>query len=271
MKDKIDIFSTIDYKQFLRKKLKIESAVAKGLRSNLAAFIGCQPSYLSQVLNGKPQLTLEQAKKLCQFFAFNKLETKYFILMTEYARAGSVDLANFFQEQILEIQKNRFHIKERLATTEDIASEDRHKYYSAWYYSAVHVALSIQGLQSSQKIAARFHLPVELVLEAIEFLEKIDLIRKIDGKYEFTKRNLHLERESIFIQRHHINWRSQALQSAEKNLKEDVHYSNVIAIAKEDYEKIKEVFVAAIEKTQNIIKPSREEEIYAITLDIFRL
>jgi hypothetical protein len=181
------------------------------------------------------------------------------------------DLRDFFREQIQEIRDSRFHLKKRLTDTEEIAREDQHKYYSAWFYSAVHVALSIPAFQNPQVVAAHFNLPIDLVLEAIEFLEKIGLIQKIEGRYEFTKRHLHLERESTFIQRHHINWRSQSLQSVEKNLKDDLHYSNVIAIAKDDFKKIKEEFVLAIERARGIIGPSKEEEIYAITLDLFKL
>jgi hypothetical protein len=56
MADIIDIYESIDYKVFLAKKLKFESNSSKGIRLKLSDHIGCQSSYLSQVLNGKPHL-----------------------------------------------------------------------------------------------------------------------------------------------------------------------------------------------------------------------
>jgi uncharacterized protein (TIGR02147 family) len=268
---KNDIYKYTNYKQYLRDNLRVQGRETKGLRLKLSNFIGCQPSYLSQVLNSKPQLNLEQAIKVNQFFTHDSTEAKYFMTLVEYARAGSRDLQNYFMQQLNEIKDARLNLKKRLKDTEEVPLEDQHKYYSAWFYSAIHVILSIEAYQDPQKIAERLNLPIELVVETIYFLEQVGLIQKSGHRYEVTKKRLHLGRESIFIQRHHINWRSQVLQSVEKNLSDDLHYSNTIAIAKSDFKKIKESFVNAIEEARNIIRPSKEEDVYTIALDVFRL
>jgi hypothetical protein len=114
-------------------------------------------------------------------------------------------------------------------------------------------------------------LPLSLVTEVIEFLEETGLIEEKKGVYHYTKRRIHLDRNSPFIQRHHINWRSQALLSAEKNLPEDLHYSVVVAISEEDFKKMKEILIAGIEKARQLIGPSKEEKIYALTIDFFEM
>ncbi len=268
---KLDIFTYSDYKKYLREKINKDALTVKGLRGQLAKYLRCQPSYLSQVLNGKPNFTLEQAVLLNQFFHHDKLESKYFILLLEHHRAGTKDLREFFSEEISEVQKSRNSLKKRLKDTEEVSLENQHKYYSAWFYSAIHVILSIKEFQDPQKIAQHFNLPLELVIEVINFLESSGLIINRNGSFELTKKRLHLEQESVFIQRHHINWRSQALQSAEKNLREDLHFSSVIAIAKKDFPAIKEIFVQAIEEARKVIRPSKEERVYAITMDFFGL
>jgi len=231
----------------------------------------CQPSYLSQVLHGQPHLTLEQAHRLTEFFELSSLEAKYFILMVEFGRAGTQELGNFFRDQLNEIRETRFNFKKRLTRTDDIPLEARHRYYSTWFYSAIHVALSIRELQDPSKLATMFHLPLSLVREVIEFLLETGLVEKSRGQYHLTNRRFHLERESEFIQRHHINWRSQALQAAERNLRGNLHYSNVIAVSEKDSEKIKEILVKSIQDTRKLIGPSKEEKVYAITLDFFQL
>lgn len=266
----LQLLDYTSYKIYLKSWIE-NSAQARGMRLKMSEYIGCQSSYLSQVLNGKPDLTLEQASRLNQFLLHNPTESKYFVLLVELARAGTLDLRDLFLRQIKEMQETKFHFKKRLKQTEEIPENARHRYYSVWFYSAIHVALSIPGHQSTAEIAALFNLPPPLVAEVIDFLEEIGLIENKKGTYHLTKRRIHLERESIFIQRHHINWRSQALQSAEKNLADDLHYSNVIAISQKDSKRVKEIMMNAVENARKVIGPSKEEKVYAMTLDFFQL
>lgn len=271
MTKKTDLFDYSDYKSYLSDRLKSEGRISRGIRSVVSQFIGCQPSYLSQVLNGKPHLTIEQAVRINQFFQHDKTEARYFVLLLEHGKSGNKQARDFFAEQISEIREQRFNLKKRLTNTDELDLAHQHKYYSTWYYIAIHLSLALPDFQNPQKIAHHFNLPLELVLGVIRFLEKADLIRKTGDRYQLTKRRIYLERESDFIQRHHINWRSQSLQAVEKNLPTNLHYSNVIGVSKSDFAKIKEIFVRSIEQAREVIGPSQEEALYAVTLDCFEL
>lgn len=268
---KIDLFNYKKYKKYLTDKIESESKASKGIRLKLANHIGCQPSYLSQVMNGNPHFTLEQAQLINSFFHHNKVEAKYFLLLIQHERAGTKELKKFFEEQIEEELNSKFDLKKRLPNTEDIPDVAKHRYYSAWYYSAIHMMLSMPECQEVSFISERLHLPPQLVKEVIQFLEDTGLIRLEKNIYELTKKRIHLERDSLFIHHHHINWRSQALQSVEKNLLTDMHYSNTFTLAKKDFPKIKEIFLKAIEDARAIIRPSKDEDVYAITLDVFNV
>lgn len=268
---KLTLFDFDDYKIYLGVKITHEAVLDRSYRARLSEHVQCQQSYLSQVLNGKPDFTLEQTYRLNQFLHHDKIESKYFMLLVEKSRAGTKELKQFFNEQITELKKSRFHLKSRLKETDDINAEDQNKYYSAWFYSAIYVILSIPKYQSVFAIAQRFNLPEDLVGEAINFLKECGLIENVNGEYKVTKKRIHLDRNSTFIQRHHINWRSQSLQSVEKNLQTDMHFSTVVALSVADFEKIKEIFVQAVAKSREVIRPSPEEEIVAITLDVFKL
>ena len=268
---KIDPFNFSEYKAYLAERIKIESREKKGYRSELCEHIGCQTSYLSQILNGKPDLTLEQADKLNRFFKHDKDETKIFILMVEFARSGTSDLRNFFQEQLRELRETRFNLQKRLKNMNEVRNEDQQRYYSAWFYSAIHVYMSIPGPQDPQEIAMRFNLSYELVLNVIHFLESSGLIDRKEGRYQMSRKSFHLGRSSEFIQNHHINWRSQSLQSVEKNYVTDLHYSTVIALNKENFTKVKEIFVQAIESSREVFRASPDEEVYSVVLDVFKL
>ncbi len=266
-----DIFKFEDYKIYLAERIHEDSKVTKGLRLKLSNYVGCQQSYLSQVLNGKPHFTLEQAHLVNHFFVHDKLEAKYFILLVEYARAGTTALREFFFEDIKEMRRHRYNLKKRLREIDELPETVIHKYYSAWFYSAIHVILSIPEYQNPGRVAEHLHLPLKIVMDVIHFLMESGLIENKNGKYQHTKKRIHLDKESVAIHSHHINWRSQVLQSVEKNLPEDFHYSNVFAIAESDFNEIRELFLKAIVNARNIIGPSKEEAVYAMAIDIFKV
>lgn len=268
---KISPYDFETYKAYLGVRITQEAADDRSYRARLSEHIRCQQSYLSQVMNGAPDFTLEQAHRLNQFLHHDKAEAKYFLVLVEMARAGTKELREFFREQATEAKQARFHLKSRLKQTEEISPEAQHTYYSTWFYSAIYIILMIPKYQSIPAIANRFNLPEELVVKVLNFLEESGLVEVKGGKYLPTKKRIHLDRNSIFIQRHHINWRSQALQSVEKNLSDDMHFSTVVSLSLSDFEKVKEIFVQAIENAREIIRPSPEEEIVAITIDAFRL
>ncbi len=67
------LFDYSDYKKYLSDRLKT------GTKSKFAACIGCQPSFLSQVLGGSPDLSLEQGILANEFFGHTGAETQFFM------------------------------------------------------------------------------------------------------------------------------------------------------------------------------------------------
>ncbi|MDX9732051.1 MAG: TIGR02147 family protein, partial [Bdellovibrionales bacterium] len=163
-----EIFQYKHYKRYLRDRLTHETKFTKGLKIKLARHIGCQPSYLSQVLNGDPNFTLEQATLLNDFFNHGKTEAKYFLLLLQHERAGTKRLKDFFIEEIEALREERFNLKKRLPDTEELPASTRHNYYSSWYYSAIHIMLSIPEFQSVTAISQRLRLPPSLVKGVVE-------------------------------------------------------------------------------------------------------
>ena len=205
------------------------------------------------------------------FFGHTKLESEFFILLVEKGRAGTKKLESFFDECLEKLREEKHNMKRRLQHNTELVSHQQHRYYSTWLYSAIHVILDIDQFQEPQQIARRLNLPLQMVNDVIEFLVQAGLIIKEKKGYQIRHYRLNLGRDSEFIQRHHINWRSQSLQAAEKNMTENLHYSNVMSISLRDFTRIKEVFAKAVEESREIAGPSPGEDIFAFTVDVFRL
>lgn len=267
----MSVFEYTNYKEYVDSKIRSSDKGGHGVRSKLADYVGSTSSYLSQVLNSKPHLTLEQSEEVNRFFEHTELESHYFLLLVQYNKAGTHNLKNHFRKQIEFIRNEQFNFKKRLKGIHEVSKDHQHEYYSTWFYSAIHVMLSIPEFSDSKKIATHLNLPLSIVNKVIEFLKVAGLVEEEKGKFKFTNRSWHLEKTSPFIQRHHINWRSQALQSVEKNLADDLHYSNVMAFAKKDSEKVKEILVKAVSDIKALIRDSPEEKVYVVAADFFGL
>ncbi|OUR97243.1 hypothetical protein A9Q84_13030 [Halobacteriovorax marinus] len=264
-----NIFEYSDYKHYLNEKISQLPSKGRGVRLQMAKFLGCQTAYISQVLNQHVNFSLEQAVKVNQFFNHSKDEGKFFVLLVQLERAGTSELENFLISEMEEIIERRSNLKERLNIKDSLDDDNQHIYYSVWYYAAIHIMLSIPEFQKAKAISEHLRLPLTQVQEVIEFLCTTGLAIERAGFYEIGKTQIHLSKESIQIRRHHTNWRNQAIASIDKNKEEDMHYSNVLSMSDEDVPRIKEILIKSIEECRKVIRVSNEERLQVLSLDFF--
>jgi uncharacterized protein (TIGR02147 family) len=268
--NKKSIYTHSDYKVYL---LSLEQqGLYKGFRSRLAEQTGCQNAFISQVLNGEVNFNLEQAFKIASFLELNEDERQYFLWMLEHKRAGTQELKKYFHQLMAGIKEKSLNLKERVQIPQALSGEAEATYYSSWIYSAVHVASMLPKLNTAKKIAAALELPEELTTSIAKFLVKNGLLEQNGEVLTSGKIQLHLDRDSANINKHHSNWRIEALKSLDrKNNKKDLHYSGVSSLSKADAEKIRLMFVDVVENYVRTIEKSPEETVYTFNLDFFQL
>jgi len=237
----------------------------------MAKAMDCQLTYVSQVLNGKAHLSLEQATKLARYLNFTKDETRYFLALVQKARAGTNELKLFFEEQLSEILADRLVIKKRLGVSGAVPEKLRPIYYSSWHFAAVHMALTIPRLRTKTAIAEYFHIPGRRVAEVLDFLVSAGLAIQRDGKFDVGPKDVRIGKEDPLIYKHHSNWRNKAIESLELEESDDLHYSAVVSLAKSDVPKIKEKILQSLHDTLSLIKHSAEEEVVCYNIDFFKL
>ena len=264
------VYEYISYKTYM-KKLLSTSGKDRGARSKLAKFLNCQTGYISQVLRGNTDFSLEHAVKINEFLEHDEEEKHFFMLLVHYERAGSADLKKYYKKQIDLILRERSEIKSRINEDSALSKEDHAEYYSQWYYAAVHVIVSINKYQTKAKIKERLKLDQSSLNKVLSFLQKKQLIFEEKGVYKIGARRIHLSKDSPMIPKHHTNWRIESLKALERGEVNNLHYSSVITLSKSDAEKIKEVLLSSIERIEPILTLSPEEDIYSMNLDFFKL
>lgn len=254
------------------KKLLGTSGENRGARSRLAGFLNCQTGYISQVLSKDVHFSLEHSIKLNTFLEHDEEESHFFMLLIQLERAGSNDLKKYYKGQIKDILKSRSEVKSRINEDGILSEKDHMVYYSQWYYSAIHVLVSINGFQTKSKIKERLNLDTQTINTVLTFLEINKLIINKKGIYNIGPSRIHLGKDSPIITKHHTNWRLEALKSLESNYSEvDIHYSSVMTLSKVDAIKIKDILLNSIEQVEPILIESREEDIFSMCIDLFKV
>jgi uncharacterized protein (TIGR02147 family) len=265
-----NIFEFQSYQKYLESALTAGDK-AWGRKSALARRLGCQTSFVSQILAGHTHLSLEHALKVCEFFGHSDDEKSCFLLLLQHGRAGTQELRAYFEEQIDSLKRQRQHVTERLKVDEEITKDDQATYYSSWWYAAIHVATMLPQIKSREDIAELLGLPVQTVSAALDFLISRRLVEEKAGKYKPGKSRVHLGSRSPLISRHHANWRIKAVEVQERNHPKNLHYSGVLAISKKDGERIKSMILDMLQNTEKVIIPSKEERLFVLLVDFFKL
>lgn len=262
--------NSLDYRSFLSLALNEEST-ERGYKKRVADSIGCQPAYLSQVLQKSVHLTPEQGEKLCHLWSLNDVESEYFFHLLLLGRAGTESLRERLTRK-LTLLRNQWQKKEATYNQPSLQEMDRaFFYYSQWLHSAIHILLTIPQLQTSESLAAHLKIDLKEINKALNYLEKIGMVLKNENRWTVTQASIHSPEENLSTEMHHRNWRLQSIERGANKDNQSVRYTSIHTISNADFEKIRELLDQMIRNSRKIIAESPEEIGACMILDYFSL
>ena len=264
------IFEFTHYKPYLRLRIG-DYRQRRGQRTALAKALGCQPTFVTQVLNGDVHFSLEQADRLNRFLGHSDEEGDFFILLVQHERAGTKELEKYFDKKIQAQRSQRRVLTNRLGKETLLSREQQTVYYSSWHYGALHIAVAIPGLTTRDRLAEYFRLPLKKVTDVLEYLCSVGLVTTDGQHYAIGAAQIRLGNDSPNILRHHANWRVQAIESFDHETETDLHYSGVLCLSSSDKDKIKGRILDALKEQLAISDASKEEELVCYNIDLFSL
>jgi uncharacterized protein (TIGR02147 family) len=267
----VAVYDFNSYKTFVNDALKNASG-AGATRKELALALGCQPSHVSAVLSGEGEFSSEQAEKVSRFLKLGREQTEYFLLLVQFNRAGTPQLRSVYSAMLRQLREKTTPLRAKLEIREELSDHAKAKYYSTWIYQAIHVLLSVPGFQTPRTIAERLGLSSVQVEDVLSFLVAAGLAEKSKIQtYRQLRPVLHLDRASVFVNRHHTNWRLKAIHAIDQNSEDDLHYSGVASLSEDDYLKIKRILIDALKSAVDVVRDSKEEDVVGICIDFFKL
>lgn len=253
-----------DYKDFL---IDVIQGNPPGMQTKLAKAAGCQQSYLSKVLNGPLHLTPEHADGIARLLALDGLEYELFLELVHWARAGSLSLRAHHAEKIAYLREKLSQFEHQIPAHRLQAVQER--YYQSWYFSAIHVLISIPEFQRTEAISRRLNLPTEKVEEFLIELEQMGVAKKEGKDWKHVSSSLHAPSGSLNDQLHLSHWRGRALQAVQEKHASNIHYSGVHSLSKKDKESFLDQLRTLLVQFHRDVVISNEEEAVCLNLDFF--
>jgi len=264
----LSLFAFESYKEYLRARISAEE-YHWGLMTKLATAAGCQRPYLSRVLTGEPHLTPAQAFGLTRFWRLSEEEKEYFLGLLEIERAGSAEYREYWKRKTLDAKKRHENLSTLVSRKSAGSSEQDLTYYSAWYWTAIHILVSIPGFRTERSIAEKLNLPLTQVKLILQELESWGAVRKESNQWTFAAKEQHISKNSPLSVFHHMNWRQVAMTDAQRRMPDSIHYTVVQSLSVTDFERIKQMILDLIQKAAEIARPSQEEKLMCFTCDFF--
>jgi uncharacterized protein (TIGR02147 family) len=266
-----NIYEHENYKTYLQAIIESSPNGPRGRRKALAEAIGCQVSHVTNVLSGSAHFSSEQIEAAARFFGLSHQETECLLLLTQYNRAATSTLREFYSKLLQDKKRQHSNLKVRLAMTDELKTDQESRYYSSWHYAAVHILLTVPSVNTREAVASKLDLPLSKVDEVLSFLSETGLIRKVGVHFEVIRPTIHLEKNSPLISKHHINWRLKTILELDQADENQIHYSSVVSLSEEDYLTIKEIFSKTLASTMDKVKRSPAEIAAVISVDVYPL
>lgn len=169
-----------DYRSILRDEFeqRVELNRTYSLRS-FARDLGISPSFLSDVLSSKRQLSLKKAHEILPGLRLSPEEEEYFCSLVEYQFSGNTE-------------KLRARINAFQASKEDILlTIEQYQSISEWHYFAILSAMDLKAFDGSSDFIARsLKLSESKTRSALEKLATFGLVYFIDGSWVSAKASL---------------------------------------------------------------------------------
>jgi uncharacterized protein (TIGR02147 family) len=268
----MDVFQANNYRLYIEAIIKPNSGRVWGAVKRLSEVLKCHSTYVSQIINGKADLSTEQTVAICKFFGLDAEETDHFHDLVNRDKAGNEDTTNYFQTRINKRLEERLNLKKRFKVDNKLSLEQEAIYYRGWLPQAVHMACTLSGNHSSRSIAQLLGVSETQIALTLNDLKTIGLVELVEEGYRASNHSVHLGNDSPMIHHFHTNWRFKAAQDIMTSATlPGVHYSSVATMSQETAKELHQLILSHVERSRALIAPSPSEIMCLYSLDFYPL
>ncbi len=244
----------------------------RGAVQALAKAVGCHSTFIAQVLKERAQFSAEQGFEVCQFFQFNPDQQDYFLLLLARDRAANLKLKYYYQKKLDNLLEQQRDLKPAESSGLNTSGAYEAEYFGNWAYQTVHALTQITRTQTIAAIAKVVKLSHEDVKDVLKRLEIMGLVKYEKSTWQSTLNSLHLAKESRFIRQLHTTWKAKLISDIQTGaISEGTRFSGLVTVTEKDYQRIRNILVAAIGTIRKTVEASTSEEACILSIDCYKI
>lgn len=267
----ISLFEFQDYRAFLKAWIEKAKSLRVSNLSQLSQVCGVHPTFLSHVLSGTKELSLEQASLMSEYFGFTQLEQDYFFSIIQMERAGHFKLKEYFQNKISHIESEKNKLSKRFDKHKQLTTEQKAIFYSSWIYASIWSSTDINGGQTIDEVSTRFKISREQAQTILSFLVQAGLCIEEQGIYRLGDSHIHVSNESHFVVKHHLNFRIKSMQKMDTRDGSELFFTAPMSISKSDFKIIREKLNLIVKEIVEVAKDSKSDQVTCLNIDFFKV
>lgn len=255
----------LDYRQFLKEVLL--QKCAKNSRYSMRAFakqIGISASHLSRVINGQKDISAHSALKIGLELKLNDQELEHFLDLVNFETADSHTqkmIQSRINERVYRLPKKTIEM-------------EMFKVIADWYHLPLFELMkSKRFVANEQWIAKRLSLSLVEVKTAIDRLEYVGLIKRMQNGYEILEADVQTSDDvaSIAIKKHHEQMSHKAVEALSCTVDEREFQSLQLCFDQKNLKKAKKRIRDFVSKFDQEFKTNSSQDIYQMNLQFFNL
>jgi uncharacterized protein (TIGR02147 family) len=263
------IFEYVSYREYLDVWIESQGDRAYGLKGRIALAVGVSSSLISQVLKGEKTLTPDQTSELSDFIGMTEHESEYLHLLVETDRSGNPRYREKLERKMRTLQENSRRLGKRVPRNKELSEEQKAIYYSSWLFTGIRNLTAVPGMGSVEELAKYLHLEPAVLNRVLRFLIESGLCKEQDGQITYGPASTHVDKESPFVNKHHQNWRFQALQQMERKRDEDLFFTSPMSLSRAAAKEIRTLLPNVVQNVMKISGPSPSETVACLNIDWF--
>lgn len=264
-----EIFDYADFRKFLESWIENLGSAGYGMKAKIASALGISSSLVSQILKGEKTFTSDQASDLSDFIGLNELESDYLHLLVEFDRAGSVRYREKLLRKLQSLRLQSRRVGKRVPRQKELTEPQKAIFYSSWIYTGIRNLAAIEGYDDAGSIAKKLNLEPGVVNRVIRYLLENNLCREEKGRLTYGPASTHVDNDSPFVNKHHQNWRFQAIQTMERRRDEDLFFTSPMSLSVDAAALIRKRLPEVIQSIMEIAGPSPSEICGCLNIDWF--
>jgi uncharacterized protein (TIGR02147 family) len=258
----MNLYQTVMIDDFKRRKSQNPSYSMRSFARDLEL----SQSFLSQILSGKRKLSLEKAELVSQRLKLRGKKNQLFLKSVQANISSNPKARELFLNQIKNLTESQIDFK--------LLSENIFDLISDWYYFAIIELSTLTTFKNLPTwISRRLNISVTEAKTALELLQKVGLLKEVNGRLEKIEKDYIFENiSSKAIRNHHhqcLDLAHKALDAQPMSEREFITVCipmnpNAISMAKKMIRIFLEEFMSEMQTTQ-------PKSVYKFSIQLFRL